>query len=51
MDEYIKKTWYQYTIEHYSGEYPPICDNMDRPQAHYTKQGKSEKDILYIPCK
>ena len=31
-------------FSHKKGGYLAICDNMDRPQAHYVKWDKSEKD-------
>ena len=35
-------------FSHGRGGYPPICDNMDGPWAHYAKWDKSEKDKYCI---
>ena len=44
-DEWIKKMWYEYTIEYDSTiKKSAICSYMGGPRDYYTKQSKSEKD-------
>ena len=48
-DEWIKKLWYTHTLNeilfsHKKQWNLAICDNMDRPQEHYAKGNKSDRE-------
>ena len=53
IDEFISKTWYIYTMEHYSAvkkkKKNTLCSNMDGPRHDHTQQSKSKRE-RQIPC-
>ena len=51
LDEWVKKIWYIYTVEHYSAtkkeQDNAICSNMDGPRYYHSKWSKSEENTWY----